>query len=130
VRRTDGPTGPATPVPHDPDPERPMTHATLTETTVGRTLHITVTGEIDLSNAGDVESRVLSVATDQLARVVVDLTGVDYLDSAGLQVLFTLATRLEEAGVALELVVPRDSPVRSAIDITGMSSVVPVRLSD
>lgn len=107
-----------------------MTHATLTETTIGRTLHIAVAGEIDLSNAGDVEARVLGLATERLSRVVVDLTGVDYLDSAGLQVLFTLATRLEEAQVGLELVVPRDSPVRSAIDITGMSSVVPIRLPD
>jgi hypothetical protein len=43
---------------------------------------LTVSGEIDMSNAGS-------------GPLVLDLTAVEYLDSAGLNVLFTHAERLE-----------------------------------
>jgi anti-sigma B factor antagonist len=52
---------------------------------------LTVSGEIDMSNA--------SVLVDALentpGHVVVDMTEVGYLDSAGLAVLFTHADRIE-----------------------------------
>ncbi|GAB2747349.1 STAS domain-containing protein [Amycolatopsis magusensis] len=48
-------------------------------------------GEIDMSN-----SEALAAALDDLpGRLVVDLAEVDYLDSAGLSVLFARAERLE-----------------------------------
>jgi anti-anti-sigma factor len=64
---------------------------------------LTVAGEIDLGNA-QVLARALEELTDRedLAggegadgRVVLDLTAVEYLDSAGLSVLFAHAERLE-----------------------------------
>ncbi|MGW2302491.1 STAS domain-containing protein [Streptomyces sp. NPDC001809] len=54
------------------------------------TVLLTVTGEIDMSN-----TRALADALDDTTgRLVLDLTAVDYLDSAGLSVLFTHADRL------------------------------------
>ncbi|BCB75909.1 STAS domain-containing protein [Phytohabitans flavus] len=51
---------------------------------------LTVAGEIDMSNAG-----ALAIALEGVPnRVVVDLTAVDYLDSAGLAVLFAHADGL------------------------------------
>ncbi|MFI6208138.1 STAS domain-containing protein [Streptomyces sp. NPDC051041] len=52
---------------------------------------LTVAGEIDMSNA-----RLLAEALDRTTGpLVVDLTGVEYLDSAGLSVLFAHSDRLE-----------------------------------
>lgn len=52
---------------------------------------LTAVGEIDMSNAG-----LLATALEQAhGRVVVDVTGVEYLDSAGLSVLFSHADRIE-----------------------------------
>lgn len=52
---------------------------------------LTVDGEIDMSNTG-----ILAAALDDIpGRLVLDLTAVDYLDSAGLTVLFTHADRIE-----------------------------------
>ncbi|MFG3250801.1 STAS domain-containing protein [Streptomyces sp. NPDC048187] len=52
---------------------------------------LTAAGEIDMSNSG-----VLARALDETpGPVVVDLTAVEYLDSAGLSVLFAHAARLE-----------------------------------
>ncbi|MGK5447872.1 STAS domain-containing protein [Streptomyces radiopugnans] len=52
---------------------------------------LTVAGEVDMSNTD-----VLAAALDSTAgRLVLDLTAVDYLDSAGLSVLFSHADRIE-----------------------------------
>ncbi len=56
-----------------------------------------VSGEIDLSNAADLEGAVLAAAADARAGLVVDLTGVTFLDSAGVRFLdHVLAARLPE----------------------------------
>ncbi|MER5480691.1 STAS domain-containing protein [Streptomyces sp. NPDC002734] len=75
-----------------------MTPLTVTPGTApgGRPL-LTVAGEIDLGNAGLLARELEALETADAApeRVVVDLTAVDYLDSAGLSVLFVHAERLE-----------------------------------
>ncbi|QDC17408.1 STAS domain-containing protein [Rhodococcus ruber] len=74
---------------------------------------LTVAGEIDMSNT-DALARALD-ATDTL--VVVDLTAVDYLDSAGLAVLFSHAHHIELiAGPFLQ-------PV---LTISGLAGLIPV----
>jgi anti-anti-sigma factor len=57
---------------------------------------LNVVGEIDMGNA-DTFSAAVSQAVDEsgAAPAVVDLTGVGYLDSAGLVALFTHASRIE-----------------------------------
>jgi len=55
---------------------------------------LTAVGEIDMSNAGRFRDAV-SQASGDGGQLVVDLTGVEYLDSAGLTVLFTHAPHLE-----------------------------------
>ncbi|MEU3246085.1 MULTISPECIES: STAS domain-containing protein [unclassified Streptomyces] len=55
------------------------------------TAFLKATGEIDMSNTA-----ALSAALEDLpGHVVVDLTGIGYLDSAGLSVLFAHADRIE-----------------------------------
>lgn len=60
----------------------------------GRT-RLTATGEIDLSNATDFRDRLAAEVTPEGGRLLVDLTGVDYLDSAALAALFVHADRIE-----------------------------------
>ncbi|GGS66415.1 STAS domain-containing protein [Nonomuraea spiralis] len=52
---------------------------------------LAVTGEIDMSNAAALEEALSSTSE---GTVLVDLSGVEYLDSAGLTVLFTYASRI------------------------------------
>ena len=49
--------------------------------------------------------------------LLVDLSEVTFLDSAGLHVLFRLARRLAERGATLAVVVPPGSPVRRVVEI-------------
>ena len=91
------------------------------------TLRISIRGEIDLSNVATVEQEMLGAISNQASEVVVDLSGVTYVDSAGLRVLFTLGTRLEALQIRFRLVVPPDSPPRRVIDLSGIGSVASVQ---
>lgn len=86
-------------------------------------VRLVVCGEIDLSNAATVEKRILEEIDNQLTDVELDLTDVDYVDSAGLRILFTLATRLEISQIALALRVPPSSPTRRVLEVTGMAAI-------
>ncbi|GIE32586.1 anti-anti-sigma factor [Actinoplanes italicus] len=57
---------------------------------------LTVAGEIDMSNAGVfADALTEAVAGADGSRLVVDLTAVQYLDSAGLAALFAQADHIE-----------------------------------
>ncbi|WP_411107614.1 STAS domain-containing protein [Streptomyces sp. cmx-4-9] len=58
---------------------------------------LTAVGEIDMSNTGELAAALAGTA----GPLVLDLTGVEYLDSAGLSVLFTHAERIELVANAL-----------------------------
>lgn len=90
------------------------------------TVRITVTGEMDMDNATGVEHQILDAISNQLTAVTVDLSGLDYIDSAGVRVLFTLGTRLGTLQIALQLLVPSQSPIRRVIDLSGVTAAIPV----
>jgi anti-anti-sigma factor len=77
------------------------------------TARLAVSGEIDMSNAA-----LLAEALDGVpGPLVLDLTAVEYLDSAGLSVLFSHADRLE-------LVVP--PLLEPVLAISGLAGLVAV----
>ena len=93
---------------------------------------VRVHGEIDLSNAHEV-SAAIGIAMGQEARgLVVDLSDLTYLDSAGVALLLRLAERLRSRRRQMHLVVPHGSPVRRVLDFTGLPRVIPLeaRLED
>jgi len=80
---------------------------------------VTVAGEIDMSNADRFRDALgLAAAAADGGSFVVDLTGVEYLDSAGVHVLFAHAARIRLiAGPLLEPVLT----VSGLSDITSVS---------
>jgi anti-anti-sigma factor len=105
-----------------------MTHADVALRADDDSAYVIVRGEIDLANASTVENEIISGLTNKLAAVSVDLTGLSYVDSAGVRVLFSLAQRLELLQISLEIVVTPDSVVRRVIELSGLTSVVPLRV--
>ncbi|MFF0311135.1 STAS domain-containing protein [Streptosporangium sp. NPDC004379] len=81
---------------------------------------LTVTGEIDMSNAGTLDDALAGAADD--GRLVVDLAAVDYLDSAGLTVLFEHAPHIEL--VANPLLAPVLS-ISGLVDVTTVHGLDP-----
>lgn len=86
---------------------------------------VAVSGEVDLSNAHDVE-RLLAEAMDGAAAVAVDLDGVTYLDSRGLQLLLRLAERHVHHSLDLVIVAGPRSIAYELLQVTGVVEVVPV----
>lgn len=79
-----------------------------------------LTGEIDLSNALGVEEAIASSTPNHAVTVVVDLTGLDYIDSAGIQLIYQLREQLSVRGQELKLVMSPDSPAADALRMAGV----------
>jgi len=58
--------------------------------------------------------------------VLVDLSSVGFLDSAGLHMLFRLARAMSKAGGRLAIVIPAKSPLRRVIEITNVGEIATV----
>jgi anti-anti-sigma factor len=84
-----------------------------------------VTGEIDLANAPRASDDLLAIAADAPG-LVVDLTEVPYLDSAGVRVLFQLTRELRRRDQTLVVTLPVGSPLRRVLKITSFHEVAPV----
>jgi len=104
-----------------------MTTAGVDSSADNGSMHIRLSGEIDLANAAAVEDQIRAALPPQPSAVSVDLTDLTYLDSAGMRVLYGLASRLHALRIVLELIVPFDSPTRRLIELSGFDSIAMVR---
>jgi anti-anti-sigma factor len=92
----------------------------------GGVLVAQIRGEVDGSNAVEL-GKALGQALPSSARgMVLDLSAVEYLDSAGIELLFDLARRLGDRRQRLRLAVPSRSPVRRVLEICDIDSVAPM----
>ena len=81
---------------------------------------ISLTGELDLSGAGPLEEEIdRLVAADGIARIVLDLRELEFMDSSGLRMVALAARRLNSGERSLVLVRGRDA-VQRVFAITRM----------
>ena len=83
--------------------------------------------EIDISNAGDLRSALLTAAA-QSRIVVVDLSDTEYCDSSGLNVLVGALRRAQADGGEVRLVATQPAVLR-ILNVTGIGSLFRVRAS-
>jgi anti-anti-sigma factor len=87
---------------------------------VGSLLVARVTGDVDMSNAGEVGVALDRIITNDVLGVALDLSAVDYFDSAGIHLAFDLRERLQVRGLGFRLVVPPGSAVRGSLKYAGV----------
>jgi anti-sigma B factor antagonist len=92
----------------------------------GKTVVAVITGEVDMSNAATIRLQIAEAATPDDDALVVDLTELDFIDSAGLHSLIELATVLDERRQQLLLCVPKESQIGRAIEIIGLPRAIHV----
>jgi anti-anti-sigma factor len=80
---------------------------------------ITVTGRVDSATASEFENRVNEVIEDGQHNLVLDLSQVEFLSSAGLRVLVTTRKTLQAAGGDIVLAQPSDRVVET-LDTAGL----------
>jgi anti-anti-sigma factor len=99
--------------------------ATLSISGSSEQLVAEIAGEIDLSNASSLEWQITEATADCPA-LIVDLSALTYMDSAGVNLIRNLATQAIDRGQALRIVAPSDSPARVLLDLMSIQATVPV----
>lgn len=84
-----------------------------------------ISGEIDASNTRWLEARLRALLTNQSVALVIDLTEVTYLDSAGIATMFRLGSDLRLHQQQLHLVVLDGSPIKRMVGLTGLDRTLP-----
>ncbi len=78
---------------------------------------VQLTGELDIASADALEREVRELRIDAIACVVIDLRGVDFIDSTGLRLLISLRNTAMCAGHGL-MVVPGPPRVQRIFEPT------------
>ncbi|MGZ6638676.1 MAG: STAS domain-containing protein, partial [Solirubrobacteraceae bacterium] len=79
-------------------------------------------GELDLSTVETLRAAVDGIGSAE--RLVLDLRGLSFMDSTGLQLLVALHRRAQRDGLQLTLVAPA-APVDRAIQLCGLDQELP-----
>ncbi|MEN3361408.1 MAG: anti-sigma factor antagonist [Mycobacteriales bacterium] len=98
---------------------------TLNTRTQGEHTVLEVAGEVDVYTAPGLRDRISDLLDGGQHRLVVDLGGVEFLDSTGLGVLVAGLNRAREVGGSLSLVCPQER-VLKLFRITGLDEVFTV----
>jgi len=83
-----------------------------------------VSGEIDLSNAGDVGDAIGRRLTNEALGLVLDLTDVDYLDSSGIHLIYELHDRLRNRGQDIRVVIAPGAVIGEALRLADVPRAV------
>jgi len=85
-----------------------------------------VAGEIDITTVQRLACDLLETLGNDATTLVVDLTGVRYVDSAGIEMLFETSRRLRRRRQGMALVVPPGSLLSPVFDLTGIDAAAPM----
>lgn len=86
---------------------------------------VAVTGEIDMHTAPELGGKLRELIEGGEHRIVLDLSGVDFLDSTGLGVMVGAMKELSEHGGWMRLVCPEERVLR-VFRITGLDQKVAI----
>lgn len=93
----------------------------------GPTTTLTLVGELDPATAPLVDAAVATaVASGGLDQLVLDLQGIDFIDSAGLRVLVRAREALRSNGSALVLRSPSPNTLR-LLEVSGLTDLLDVQ---
>src|SRR4051794_16248240 len=85
---------------------------------------VTVVGELDLATAGELEAVVLPAVRDG-RHAILDLRGLEFMDSSGVRVVVAAHSAAEEHGGRLSLVrTEQGSPVQRILEISGLEGIL------
>ncbi|MGN6170919.1 MAG: STAS domain-containing protein [Solirubrobacteraceae bacterium] len=97
-----------------------MPLASLKLETQGPVVYAEVRGDIDMSNAADLRQELSRMTPNDALGLIVDLRDVNYLDSAGIRLLYHLREDLRAGRQRLRLVIADDSAVNLTLRLAGL----------
>ena len=81
---------------------------------------IVARGELDIGATPRLSTVLAMAGASRGGRLVLDLAGVDFIDSTALGTILKAASELEESSTALAVVAP-DGPVRRLLEVTNLT---------
>jgi len=87
-----------------------------------RSARIALHGEFDIASAADASRALQELLTRDLDAVIVDLSGLDFMDSTGVKFLVEGRQSALARGVKLSLV-PRGDPVKRVLTVSGVTAL-------
>jgi anti-anti-sigma factor len=85
---------------------------------------VTVSGEMDGSNARDLEDELIRLEEEGRSQIVLNLSGLELIDSTGLAVIVRAHRRLEKKGHSLIVLRPQGQQARRAFELSGLDQVL------
>jgi anti-sigma B factor antagonist len=92
---------------------------------VGNSVVIAADGDVDMKTAPDLQAEVEQTLAGGATAVVIDLTGVEFLDSSGLGAIATARNRAGELNARLSVVCANRNALK-LFHITGMDRVLTI----
>jgi anti-sigma B factor antagonist len=83
-------------------------------------VYATLRGEIDMSDTAELRDQLNAIMTNEALGMVLDLSAVDYLDSAGIHLLQGLRKGLQARNQRLVVVIPHESLISHALRLAGV----------
>lgn len=91
----------------------------------GGTTLVALSGELDLANAGTAETALFGSLDESDEPLVVDMSGLEFIDSTGIALLVAALGRAEPEGRIK--FIPSDSPaVTRVLELTGLAERLPL----
>jgi len=91
----------------------------------GDTMVVSVNGRMDAASAPDFEKNMQEMIDSGKRAFAVDLSELEYISSAGLRAILSIAKRLKALNGNLCIASLR-GPVKEVFEISGFSSIIPI----
>lgn len=85
---------------------------------------VTLSGELDLHGAGELETTLAQPGED--ARICLDLTALEFIDSTGLATVIRAHQALASGGGAMAVACSGTGSVRRTLEMTGLTTLLTV----
>jgi anti-anti-sigma factor len=83
-------------------------------------------GDVDIIKAPTLRTELMAAVDNRHAGLVVDLSDVSYIDSAGVNVLFEVADELRQHQLGMAIVIPPGNLVERVVALVNLGSVAAI----
>ena len=90
----------------------------------GEVVIASIRGEIDMSNAGELGDAIARRLTNEALALIIDLTACEYLDSAGIHLIYELHDRLRNRGQDVRVVIAPSAVIGEALRLADVPRAV------
>lgn len=90
---------------------------------------VSISGRLDIPGTDEIATKFAALAATSARKIIVDLTGVEFLASIGIRSLIINAKACQQRGGSMFLLVGDNAQVASTLEATGIGALIPTFLT-